>query len=134
MERYRHPQTPVDSPAAGNAEVTIYQDSDGTSAATHSSPGGGYTAVSFGLYLSQAVTVYHKWGPDAMTTDANLQVLNGSGSGETVNANTFFSKEFKLHPGRNKITVKAGATPPTATVIPRDFYAGPALFVRTTAA
>ena len=62
-------------------------------------------------YLTvQPATFYHEW---AAFGSANLRVVNGSGSGETIAAATLFQRNCLLLPGRNRFSILNGATAPT---------------------
>lgn len=125
MDRYKHPQTPKASPGA-NAEVVIFQTSDGTSAPVRDNVGGNYTAVTLAFLLSQSVTVLHKWGPTSTTADGAMVTVNGSGDG--VVAGTFFRKTYQIGPGRDRISVVAGSNAPAAASIAWELYSGPVPF------
>ena len=133
MHPYRHPQTPVDSPSSG-LEKVIYQDSTGLGPnVTLAPPRPNIPSYVTGVYVAfkfdQAVTFVQKWGPSPQTLDADLVIINGSSAtGETAVANTFFSRLVMLQPGRNRLSIVAGATGPTATTVAFELYSGPLPF------
>jgi hypothetical protein len=91
--------------------------------------GSPYTAVIVAFKFDQAVTFLQKWGPTSQTLDAAMVTINGTaGAGETAAANTFFSRMCFLLPGRNRISIQAGGTGPTATTVAVELYSGPMPF------
>ena len=133
MHPYRHPQTAIASPGNG-AEKVIYQDSTGLGPdVTLAPPRPNIPSYVTGIYVAfqfdHDVTFVQKWGPSPQTLDANLVIINGaSATGETAAANTFFSRLIMLQPGRNRISIVAGATGPTATTVAFELYSGPLPF------
>jgi hypothetical protein len=129
---YRHPQAPIATP--GNSlEKVLYQDSNGLAPDVTLAPrqqiGSPYTAVVVAFKCDQAMTFLQKWGPCSQTTDANMVTINGTAAaGETAAANTFFSRLVWLQPGRNRISILAGVTGPTATTVAVELYSGPMPF------
>lgn len=125
MQNYRH-EFNKDTPGS-EAEVVLFQDSDGV---TPNGCGrelfGSWTEFDLALKLDQAVTVIHKWGPTLDTADEDMAIINGTTyTGETAASGVFFERTFQHHPGRNRISVVAGVTPPTATKIACCYYTGP---------
>lgn len=123
MQNYRHALPPIATPGS-NAEVVIFQDGDGTTPSVTFQTS--YTELDVAMKLSQDVTLIHKWGPTLTTADGSMAIINGATStGETVTGGAFFNKTLQLFPGRNRISVVAGVTPPTATYIASALYSGP---------
>jgi hypothetical protein len=133
---YRHPQTPIASPGS-SLEVVVYQDSAGVSPDVSLAParpnqGSPYTGVTVAFKLDQEVTFLQKWGPTPTTADSNMVTINGaSAAGETAAANVFFTRLVWLQPGRNRLSIQAGGTGPTAANIAVELYSGPMPFVGT---
>lgn len=119
MRPYRHPRPPVAVSTVAAAETLLYQDSDGTTAAPSQNLSIPYCWVKVGMKLSQDVTLIHKWGPKVDTADADLVVINGSaGAGETVDHTAaYFQRAIQLQPGRNRISIVNGGTPPAAAFV-----------------
>ena len=133
MSAFRHP-LPVVSTPARTVEAVLYQDSKGGSVDDNlvSRPNlpPAYPGVTVAFKLDQAVTFIHKWGPSPTTADADLVIINGtSATGETAAANAFFSRLCWLQPGRNRISILAGGTAPTAASVAVELYSGPVPFV-----
>jgi hypothetical protein len=84
-------------------ETVLAQDFRRT--ATH-----GYQRIRVVFFFNQAVTYYHSWAGINSTT---LRVANGNAAGEAVPASTLFVRDELLLPGRNQISIVAGATAPT---------------------
>ena len=130
---YNHPHVAVDSPGQ-SADKLVWQDSKGDSVDVDYVPrpniGSPYTGLTVAFKFDQAVTFIQKWGPLPTTADSDLVIINGaSATGETASANTFFSRLVWLQPGRNRISVLAGGTAPTAAKIALSLYSGPLPFV-----
>lgn len=123
MQNFRHQQPPIASPG-NSAEVVLYQDSTGTLPTKTFDTS--YTEFDVAMKLDRDVTLIHKWGPTVDTIDSNLVIINGASStGETVTGGAFFNKTMQLFPGRNRISVVAGGTAPTAAMIATALYSGP---------
>ena len=125
---HRHPRSAVATPGS-NAEVVVYQDSTGTANPPSKDLGSPYCWVTVAFKLDQDVTLLHKWGPTVTTLDAALVTINGPAqAGEVASAaNGYFQRSIRLQPGRNRISVLAGATPPTASVIALELNSSPAI-------
>ena len=112
MDQTRHPIAPVATPGASES-VTLYQDSDGTTVIGNTSLRAAYTGIRVAFYLDQATTLTVKWGPTLTTTDEDLVTVQTA----PCSASTWYGFVISLQPGRNKIELTAGETPPTASFI-----------------
>lgn len=121
----RHPIFPKDStfgpfPSPGlNGTVVVWDDSRATQGRPGKASDIKHIVVAF--LFDQAVTVIAKWAPSMDAPDSALKVINGAVSGGVhvgvpTTANTFYSGDFILQPGRNQISIVA-TTAPTATYI-----------------
>ena len=120
MQNARHVRLPVATPGT-SATVLLYQDSDGTTATPAQAVGISYCWYRFAMYLDQDVTFTHKWGPTLTTADADLKTIQT----ETLVKNNLNERYVHLLPGRNKITLTAGETAPTATVVAGELISFP---------
>ena len=75
--------------------------------------------------LDQTCTVYHEWAPDRDAADAALVIMNGNGTGDS--ASTRFVQKYRRLPGRNRISIVATGSAPTATkvAVEEDTFDGP---------
>lgn len=119
MQYTRHPRAEVSGPTGANQEVLIYQDSDGTTVAPAPNAASPYSKIVVPMKFDQDVTFLHKWGPTPTTADGDLVTINGTTqTGETATAAAGWQVfEARLYPGRNRFSVKAGATPPSAAQV-----------------
>lgn len=63
--------------------------------------------------LDQTCTVYHEWAPDRDADDSALVIMNANGVGDS--AGLRFSEKYRRLPGRNRVSIVAPGTAPTAT-------------------
>lgn len=125
MQNYQH-QFVKDTPAAGEGEVVLWQTSASAEAPVRPEVYPSQTEFDIACIVSQNMTLLHKWGPTLDTADAAMTTINGTtGTGETITASAFYFKTLQLPPGRNRISVVAGVTPPTATKLACSTYTGP---------
>ena len=121
----RHPIYPKDStfasfPSPGlNGTKIVWDDTRAAQGRPFAPPSDSHVRVAF--LFDQVVTFIVKWAPDQDAPDSALKVVNGPvvGSvhtGVATVANTFFSGDVILQPGRNQISIVA-TTAPTATGI-----------------
>nr|WP_294563575.1 hypothetical protein [uncultured Rhodopila sp.] len=112
-----YPVTNAAFPAPGaSATVVLFDDSTAKVGRPAPSPSNSHVRVAF--LLDQPVTFVVKWAPNTDAPDGALQIINGpTQTGVVVAANTFGGGDVILQPGRNQISVVAGATPPTANFI-----------------
>jgi|WetSurMetagenome_2_1015567.scaffolds.fasta_scaffold181826_2 hypothetical protein len=90
---------------------------DGQAGNGSPAPAPSYSHVVMACLLDEDVTLLIQWAPDRNAADAALVTINGSGSGETIAGDAFYSKRIPLWPGRNKISVLMGTTAPTSSLI-----------------
>lgn len=103
------------TPGTG-ATVVLFDDSCAKRGRPAPAPGQSHVRVAF--LLDQDVTFVVKWAPNADAGDSALSIINGGTmTGESAAKGVFFRRTVPLNPGRNQISVVAGATPPTANFI-----------------
>lgn len=95
------------------ATATIYET---TSATTQPK------RVRVACYIDAAATFYCKWKP---RSGATWRTFNGTGSGESIAATTFFERDVLLMPGLNQITIVTGAGPTVWEVDAELLYSSP---------
>lgn len=112
----RHYKEAVATSTAGQ-EVVIWQNTNGTTP-PRNVPSGSYRSIIVRCWVDQPITLLHKWGPTPDTADGTLKTINGPAqAGETVAASSFFEREIRLGPGRDRISALMGTPAPTATFI-----------------
>jgi hypothetical protein len=112
---FRHPQDPIATPAVGATAATIWD--DGKLTRDTAAPGKSAQWVIVACLLSQGATLIHWWAPRTDSPDSDLVNISSADTSFAITGGAFFQKAVKLRPGRNRLTVLAGATPPTATWI-----------------
>lgn len=119
----RHPLSPTSAGRAfptSTAGQTVLIFDDGTAAQGNPAPAPSYSHVVVAFMLDQPVTFVVKWAPNRDAADGELAIINGSDSppaGVLVAANTYYTPEVTLEPGRNQISVVMGTPAPTANFI-----------------
>lgn len=123
MSQYRRRIPPIATATGAAGTVTIHDDSDATGMPHAAFVGPKACWVTVGMKLDQNVTLIHKWAPDPKAADSALVIINGpTGTGEVVDSTAaYFQRSLRLQPGRNKIYVLNGATPPTANKIAAEY-------------
>ena len=124
MSYVRHPIQTIKTPASGNASVTIYDNGRTSQDATSFGPSDNWVVLA--CLVDEACTLVQEWAPTVDSPDEELEVVS-SGDAYTIAANAFYTMPIQLPPGRSRITVKAGATPPTPTLIAAERIAYPGL-------
>ena len=112
---FRHPQEPIATPTVGATSVVIWD--DGKLTRDTAAPGKSVEWVTVACLLDQGATLIHYWAPKTDSPDVALANISTGDGTFTITTSTFFQKPVKLRPGRNKLVILAGATPPTANWI-----------------
>ena len=116
----RHPVFPKDStfgpfPSPGtSATVIVWDDTRAAIGRPSAPPSDSHVRVAFLFY--QIVTFIVKWAPAQDAPDSALKIVNGPVVGSVHTgiasvANTYFSADVLLQPGRNQISVVSTTAP-----------------------